>query len=66
MAYYVVPLHLQGACAHLGYKQGDFPFAERIASQCLSLPISPYLSLADQELIAARMRELYEDVKSEG
>ncbi|MGD0233442.1 MAG: DegT/DnrJ/EryC1/StrS family aminotransferase [Syntrophorhabdales bacterium] len=60
VAYYVVPLHLQGAFAYLGYKQGDFPVAERVASHCLSLPMSPYVSSADQERLAARIRELYQ------
>lgn len=53
VAYYTVPLHLQGAFRKLGYKQGDFPVAEQVASQCLSLPMSPYLRVADQERIAA-------------
>ncbi|MBW2353545.1 MAG: DegT/DnrJ/EryC1/StrS family aminotransferase, partial [Deltaproteobacteria bacterium] len=53
VAYYAVPLHLQGAFAGLGHKPGDFPVAERIASQCLSLPMHPYLKKEDQERIAS-------------
>ena len=53
VAYYAVPLHLQGAFAGLGHKPGDFPVAERIASQCLSLPMHPYLKEEDQERIAS-------------
>lgn len=52
VAYYAVPLHLQGAFAGLGHKPGDFPVAEKIASQCLSLPMHPYLSREDQKGIA--------------
>ncbi len=44
VAYYTAPLHLQGAFAALGYKKGDFPVTEKIASRCLSLPMSPYLT----------------------
>jgi UDP-2-acetamido-2-deoxy-ribo-hexuluronate aminotransferase len=33
---------------NLGYNQGDFPVAEKVANQCLSLPMSPYLSEDDQ------------------
>jgi UDP-2-acetamido-2-deoxy-ribo-hexuluronate aminotransferase len=62
VAYYTRPLHLQGAFRELNYRKGDFPVAESVASQCLSLPMSPYLSLANQELIAVRMRALYQDV----
>jgi dTDP-4-amino-4,6-dideoxygalactose transaminase len=32
---------LQAAYNFLGYKKGDFPIAEEIASTCLSLPIWP-------------------------
>ncbi len=46
--YYSVPLHLQPVFASLGHGPGDFPVAENIASRCLSLPMSPYLSQDDQ------------------
>jgi len=51
VAYYTRPLHLQGAFADLGHKPGDFPVAETVAAQCLSLPMSPYLSAKDQESV---------------
>ncbi len=50
-AYYTNPLHLQGAFAALGHKPGDFPTAEKVAAQCLSLPMSPYLSQKEQEKV---------------
>ncbi len=37
--HYPVPVHLQEAYSDLGYKKGDFPVSERIASMELSLPI---------------------------
>ncbi|MCL4107267.1 UNVERIFIED_CONTAM: hypothetical protein GTU68_017151 [Idotea baltica] len=52
VAYYVVPLHLQPVFSDLGYKKGDFPVTEMISEQCLSLPMSPYVPVEDQDLIA--------------
>jgi len=46
--HYPVPCHLQKAYAHLGYKQGDCPNAEYLASHCLSLPM--FAELSDTEL----------------
>lgn len=39
LIHYPVPIHLQEAYKDLGYKSGDFPIGEQIASQVLSLPI---------------------------
>lgn len=46
--HYPVPCHLQKAYAHLGYKVGDFPNAEYLANQCVSLPM--FAELTDEEV----------------
>ncbi len=50
--YYPLPLHRQGAFAHLGYKAGDFPVSEQASGRIFSLPMHPYLTAKDQEQIA--------------
>jgi UDP-2-acetamido-2-deoxy-ribo-hexuluronate aminotransferase len=55
--HYPVPLHLQPAFAGLRYKAGDFPASEEAARRVLSLPMHPYLSEKDQDLIADALLE---------
>ena len=43
LIHYPIPPHLQQAYASAGYVQGQFPIAEQIANQCLSLPMGPHL-----------------------
>jgi dTDP-4-amino-4,6-dideoxygalactose transaminase len=42
--HYPIPCHLQPAYQFLGYRQGDFPNAETLAAEILSLPMFPGLS----------------------
>ncbi len=56
VAYYTVPLHLQGAFSELGHKAGDFPVSEQVAFRCLSLPMSPYLAFQDQKRVASAIK----------
>jgi dTDP-4-amino-4,6-dideoxygalactose transaminase len=50
--HYPIPLHLQKAYQHLGYKQGDFPVTEKVASEIVSLPMFPQLTAEQQKLVA--------------
>jgi dTDP-4-amino-4,6-dideoxygalactose transaminase len=52
LIHYPVPPHLQQAYAHLGTTAGDFPIAERMANEVLSLPIGPHLSISEAEEVA--------------
>ena len=45
--HYPIPIHLQDASRHLGYKEGDLPITEKQAHEILSLPIHQYLSDSD-------------------
>lgn len=50
--HYPVPLHLLKAYEHLGYKEGSFPVAEKMATEICSLPISPEITEAQQARVA--------------
>jgi dTDP-4-amino-4,6-dideoxygalactose transaminase len=50
--HYPVPVHLNPAFGFLGYREGDFPVAERWARECLSLPIFPGINEAQLEAVA--------------
>lgn len=49
--HYPVPMHLQGALAHLGYGPGSFPMTEAAAKEILSLPMHPGISESEQEFV---------------
>ena len=49
--HYPVPVHLQQASRPFGFKAGDFPVAEAVAAQVLSLPMFPGLTGAQQERV---------------
>ena len=51
--HYPIPIHLQPAHADLGYGRGDFPVSEQAASQVLSLPMFPEMTVEQVEQVAA-------------
>ena len=54
--HYPVPVHLQKPYRAMGFKEGDFPVAEKAAAQVLSLPMYPGLSLAQQNRVVEEIR----------
>ena len=50
--HYPIPLHLQKAYRGLGYREGDFPVAESVAPEILSLPMYAQLRPEQQERVA--------------
>ncbi len=57
--YYPVPLHLQPALAYLGGRSGQFPVAERAATEVLALPIHAQLAPADVARICDVVRTFF-------
>ena len=53
--HYPMPLHLQEAFNYLGYQKGDFPIAEQVSSEIMSLPMNPYLSDDEIEYICSKI-----------
>lgn len=49
--YYPKCLHQQPVFASLGYREGDFPQAEKAAREVLSLPMHAFLADADQDRV---------------
>lgn len=49
--YYPIPMHRQTAFSYLDPKMNQCPVTDRLADTVLSLPIHPYLSEEDQDLI---------------
>ncbi len=55
--HYPIPVHLQAAYSHLGHRVGDFPVAERVANECLSLPMYPELDRDQMEAVATALHD---------
>ncbi|AKU23464.1 DegT/DnrJ/EryC1/StrS aminotransferase family protein [Massilia sp. NR 4-1] len=58
IVHYPIAPHLQQAYAELGYQPGDFPLAEAIHREVLSLPVGPHLSLEQVDQVAAAVRAI--------
>jgi len=57
--YYPIPLHLQKCFAHLGYREGQLPNAERAAAEVISLPVYPELRREQLDHVIDTVRGFY-------
>jgi dTDP-4-amino-4,6-dideoxygalactose transaminase len=56
--HYPVPVHLQQAYRHLGYRSGDFPLAERVARECFTLPVFPEMTIQQQDWVIQSLTDI--------
>lgn len=57
--HYPLPIHLQEAYRDLSYARGNFPVAERVADQCLSLPLYPNMKKEDSYRTIEAIRNFF-------
>jgi dTDP-4-amino-4,6-dideoxygalactose transaminase len=55
--HYPLPCHLQPAFTGLGYRAGDFPIAEQLSQEILSLPMYPGLTDAQIEQVVGALTQ---------
>ena len=55
--YYPIPMHRQTAFSYLNLDDNRCPVADQLADTVISLPIHPYLSESDQDLICKAVRD---------
>jgi len=54
--HYPMPLHLQECFGYLGYGKGDFPIAEMVSDEIMSLPMNPYVGVDEVAYIASSLK----------
>jgi dTDP-4-amino-4,6-dideoxygalactose transaminase len=54
--HYPIPPHLSRAYASAGWKRGDFPLAEKLADEVLSLPMGPHTTAQQVDYVCESVR----------
>jgi dTDP-4-amino-4,6-dideoxygalactose transaminase len=62
IVYYPLPLHLQPALRYLGYREGDYPEAEQVSREVLSLPMSPELMQVEMTYVAETCQDFFRNL----
>ncbi len=57
LIHYPIGLHLQEAFAELGHKRGDFPIAEKVGSEVMSLPMFPHMTKEQIKAVVAALEK---------
>ena len=57
--HYPIPLHLQEAAKHLGYKEGDFPVTEAQCKSIITLPVHQHLEEEQIKYMIKKIHEFY-------
>ena len=57
--HYPIPMHLQPASKEFGYSKGDFPLAEKICQEALSLPVHEFIFAEQREYILSKIKDFY-------
>jgi hypothetical protein len=54
-----IPVHLMPYYKQFGWKEGDFPNAEKYYKHCISLPMFPTLTSKEQNFVIHKIDEFY-------
>ena len=57
--HYPTPMHLQPAAKTFGYSVGDFPIAETVCNEVLSLPVHEFITQDQMEFTVEKIKEFY-------
>ena len=52
-----IPVHTQPYYQQMGFKQGDYPVAERYYREAISIPMHPSLTQGEQDYVVSSLRE---------